>query len=70
MTIRFDNSYARLPARFYARQPPVPVTSPATIAVNVPLARALGFDPVALAANPDLLTGNRLPEGAEPIAQA
>ena len=70
MTIRFDNSYARLPARFYARQPPEPVTSPATIAVNAPLARALGFDPVALAANPDLLTGNRLPDGAEPIAQA
>ncbi|MBS0564210.1 MAG: YdiU family protein, partial [Proteobacteria bacterium] len=70
MTIRFDNSYARLPDRFFVRQAPVPVAAPALIAVNEDLARRLGLDPAALASDPALLTGNRLPEGAEPIAQA
>lgn len=70
--IPFDNSYARLPARFYARQSPVPVTAPALIAVNAPLARTLGIDPGALA-SPDgvaALAGNAVPDGAEPLAQA
>ncbi len=70
MTARFDNSYARLPDRFFARQAPVPTSGPVLIAVNDALARALGFDPDELRANPELLTGNRLPVGAEPVAQA
>lgn len=70
MTVRFDNSYARLPDRFFARQSAAPVSRPALIAVNDALALTLGFDPDELRAHPDLLTGNRLPEGAEPVAQA
>ena len=70
MTIAFDNSYARLPERFYARQSPVPVTAPAIIAVNDRLARELGIDPEWLRANPGMLTGNTIPEGASPLAQA
>jgi len=68
--IRFDNSYARLPDRFFARQEPVPVAKPRLIAVNAPLAQRLGLDAAALAADPALLTGNRIAEGASPVAQA
>ena len=72
LLIAFDNSYARLPGRFFVRQAPVPVASPALIAVNEPLARNLGIDPGALALPEGvaMLAGNALPPGAEPIAQA
>jgi hypothetical protein len=39
----FDNSYARLPDRFFTRQPPVPVEAPGLIAVNHALAERLGL---------------------------
>ncbi len=72
MTIAFDNSYARLPERFFHRQPPVAVTAPKLIAVNRALARRLGLDPDALAAPEwiEVFAGNRVPEGAAPLAQA
>lgn len=68
---KFDNSYARLPARFFARLGPTPVAVPGLLALNAPLAAALGLDPEALATPAGLavLAGNALPEGAEPIAQ-
>ena len=72
MTLPFDNSYARLPERFYARQAPVPVRAPAPISVNRALAERLGLDadwlesPEGTAA----LAGNAVPEGAAPLAQA
>jgi len=68
----FDNSYARLPDRFYARLGPTPVPAPRLIKLNRQLALQLGLDPQALA-SPDgvaTLAGNHLPEGAEPIALA
>src|SRR5712675_2347471 len=68
----FDNSYARLPERFFARLAPTPVPAPRLIRLNDDLARHLGIDPDRLAA-PDgveMLAGNRLPEGAEPLAMA
>jgi uncharacterized protein YdiU (UPF0061 family) len=69
---RFDNTYARLPGLLYSRQSPAAVPAPATIIVNHPLARQLGLDLEGL---PDgelaqLFSGNALPEGAEPLAQA
>ncbi len=74
MTIRipFDNSYAKLPERFYSRLAPTPVEKPALVRVNAPLARELGIDPDALASEAGLnvLAGNAVPEGADPIAQA
>jgi serine/tyrosine/threonine adenylyltransferase len=72
LRIRFDNSYARLPERFYARLDPTPVASPTLLALNAPLAETLGIDPAALASpeGVDVLAGNRVPEGAEPIALA
>jgi serine/tyrosine/threonine adenylyltransferase len=74
MTIQipFDNSYARLPDRFYTRLAPTPVAKPALVAVNEALARDLGLDPAALASDDGVavLAGNRVPEGADPLAQA
>ena len=68
----FDNSYGRLPERFYARLEPTAVSAPHLIKLNRPLALQLGLDPEILA-SPDgvaALAGNRLPDGAEPIALA
>jgi len=69
---RFDNSYARLPERFYARLPPTPVAAPKLVRINEPLAIELGLDPARLA-SPEgvaMLAGNRVAEGADPIAMA
>lgn len=70
--IPFDNSYARLPDRFYVRQPATPVRDPGLIVVNHALAEELGIDPAALETAEGLaaLAGNRVPEGADPLAQA
>ncbi|WP_439599137.1 protein adenylyltransferase SelO [Falsiroseomonas sp.] len=65
--IPFDNSYARLPDRFFARQPATPVAAPRLIRLNTALAAQLGIDPAALTA--EVLAGNAIPEGAEPLAQ-
>ncbi|SLN33846.1 hypothetical protein PSA7680_01600 [Pseudoruegeria aquimaris] len=74
MTIRFafDNSYEKLPERFYARLGPTAVRAPGLIKVNHALARELGLDPAALE-SPEgvaILAGNAVPEGAAPLAQA
>ena len=66
--IPFDNTYARLPERFFAPQRPTPVADPRLVRVNAAVAALLGIDPAALDA--DLLAGNRVPAGAIPIAQA
>jgi uncharacterized protein YdiU (UPF0061 family) len=72
MHIEFDNSYARLPERMFARLDPTKVGSPSLIRLNTELAETLGLDPEALA-GPDgveMLAGNRMPPGATPIATA
>ncbi len=72
LDLPFDNSYGRLPERFYSRLEPTPVKEPELIALNIPLAERLGLDPDALA-TPDgvaALGGNLLPDGADPLAQA
>jgi uncharacterized protein YdiU (UPF0061 family) len=68
--INFDNSYARLPERFYQHQSPVPVTSPAHIRINHDLADMLGIDSEWLESTDGLqvLAGNAIPEGSDPIA--
>jgi hypothetical protein len=42
----FENTYARLPERFYARVDPTPVEAPRLVKVNVELARNLGLQPL------------------------
>ncbi|WP_151718063.1 protein adenylyltransferase SelO [Gemmobacter serpentinus] len=71
MDWRFDNSYARDLPGTYVVQKPEPVPAPTLVKLNTALAAELGLDPAALL--PDaaaLFSGNALPEGAEPIAQA
>jgi len=68
----FDNSYALLPDRLYTRLNPTPVTAPRLVKLNAALAVSLGLDPEALASPEcvEVLAGNRVPEGASPIALA
>jgi uncharacterized protein YdiU (UPF0061 family) len=68
----FENTYARLPERFYARLTPTAVTAPRLVKVNVELARDLRLDPEALASaqGVEILAGNRVAQGAEPLAIA
>src|ERR1700675_4681795 len=68
----FENTYARLPDRFYARVVPTPVRAPRLIRVNTELALNLGLDPDWLAGPEglDVLAGRNVPKAAEPIAMA
>ena len=68
----FDNSYARLPAKFYAPAQPGSCSAPKLLRLNKPLAEKLGLDPSWLASEAGLamLSGGQLPAGAEPIAMA
>ncbi|SFK59257.1 protein adenylyltransferase SelO [Shimia haliotis] len=68
--IPFENTYARLPDRFFAHQAPTPVRAPKLLAFNYDLAKSLGItdtdDAQELA---EVFSGSRVPEGAEPLAQ-
>jgi serine/tyrosine/threonine adenylyltransferase len=72
MTIPFDNTYARLPDRFFARQTPAHVPDPTLVRVNRALAATLSIDGdwLTSADGVAMLAGNAMPHGAEPIAQA
>lgn len=68
--IPFDNSYARLPERFFTRQPPGAVARPGLVAVNRALADELEIAlPAGDAEIARVFAGNDLPAGATPIAQ-
>jgi serine/tyrosine/threonine adenylyltransferase len=65
---RFDTRYLRLPEALFARVAPEPVPAPEMLVFNDALAEELGLGrPMDWA---PLLSGNELPEGATPIAQA
>jgi len=68
----FDNTYARLPEPFYARADPTPIAAPGLVKVNAELALKLGLDPEELASREgvEVLAGNRVADGSEPIALA
>jgi uncharacterized protein YdiU (UPF0061 family) len=72
LRLPFDNTYARLPARLFTRTAPTPVKSPRLIRLNGPLAEELGLDPAQLATPEgiEVLAGNRIAAGSEPLAQA
>jgi uncharacterized protein YdiU (UPF0061 family) len=74
MTVHFpfDNSYARLPDRFFARVEPTAVAAPRLIKLNRQLAADLRLDADWLASpeGTEILAGKRVPEEAEPIAIA
>lgn len=72
MQIAFDNSYARLPERFFALTPPTPVAAPRLVRLNDSLAGELGLDRDWLAspAGVAMLSGNAVVPGSTPIATA
>jgi protein adenylyltransferase len=72
MQIQFDNSYAALPDRFFARVSPTPVTAPRLIKVNQALAELLLLDVDWLTSSDGtgFLAGQTVPRGADPIATA
>lgn len=68
MPIPFDNSFSKLPKRFYTAQNPTPVAAPQLIALNTSLAAEMGLNVSDL--DVAMLAGNHIPDGATPIATA
>ena len=69
---RFDNSFARELQGFYVARRPAVVPMPRLLFLNDSLAEDLGLDVASLdaAASAAIFSGNTLPDGAEPLAQA
>lgn len=67
-----ENSYARLPESLFTILNPTPVKAPELIILNEQLAVSLGINVQALKREDGVavLAGNRIPEGALPLAQA
>lgn len=70
--LNLENSYADLPKIFFNTQSPSHVPSPKLVVLNYPLITSLGLNAQALQSTDgvDILAGNKIPEGAVPIAQA
>jgi uncharacterized protein YdiU (UPF0061 family) len=72
LRLGFQNTYARLPERFYARLNPTPVAAPQLIRLNDAFALELNLDPEVLR-SPEgvrILAGSSVAEDAEPLAIA
>lgn len=69
---QFDNTYAQLPQRFYTQLAPTPVPSPKLVLLNDDLAKQMGLELKAVSKDflAQMFSGNLLPEGAQPLAQA
>jgi len=70
--LNFSNTYVNLPDHFFQRIKPQKVKNPKLLKLNLNLAKSLGLrieDSGHISIN-DILSGNRLPKGAEPIAMA
>jgi uncharacterized protein YdiU (UPF0061 family) len=69
---RFDNSYVRDLPGFFLGVSPAPAPAPQLVLLNRGLAEELGLDADHLdgPAGADIFSGNRLPSGAQPVAQA
>lgn len=63
----FDNSYKNLPNHLFTEQPPISVSSPELVVFNEEVQKELGIGEGDFA---KMLSGNEIPAGAEPIAQA
>ncbi len=68
----FDNTYSRLPENFAVPVKPTRVRKPEVVLLNAKLTSTLGLDlrDVEQASIAEIFSGNTLPEGAAPIAQA
>lgn len=69
-TLRFDNRFARLDPAMGSRLAPVPLPDPYLVAASSQVAGMLGLDPRRLQSSEwlDVIAGNRVPEGAQPMA--
>jgi serine/tyrosine/threonine adenylyltransferase len=71
MRFGFEHTYRGLPSPLHAPVNPTPVADPHLVVLNAPLAEELGLEPRLLQEEAAaLLSGNRLPEDAAPIAMA
>jgi protein adenylyltransferase len=70
--IPFNNTYVNLGEDFYIRTAPSPVSDPTLIVFNQALGDVLGLSDTCLNSpqGAAILAGNRIPEGAEPLAMA
>ena len=68
----WQTTYTGLPEGFSEAAQAAPAPDPRTVLLNEPLARELGLDPAALGAEAGaaVFTGQTIPPGATPIAQA
>ena len=68
----FDNTYIKLPKAFYTELPPMSVCKPEMVIFNAPLAADIGLDFSGISAEvkASLFSGNNIPEGSQPFAQA
>ena len=69
---KFENTYAKLPEILATKLVPVPVKKPKLIIFNNRLAKDLGLDVNSVTEDDltNLFSGNKLPAGSEPLAQA
>ena len=69
---QFDNTYSRLPELLFAAATPARFPAPRLVLLNGSLARELGlnFDTLPPDSIAAIFSGQQLPEGAHPIAQA
>src|SRR5215831_11101918 len=69
---QFENTYACLPERFYARLAPTKVRNPRLVKFNSALAEELGLDAQQWESEMGtaFLSGNYVPDWAEPLAMA
>jgi len=68
--LTLDNTYARLPERFYARVRPQPLTAPRLLHANAEVAALIGLDPAALSSDECLqvFSGARPLPGGDTLA--
>ncbi len=68
----WDHSYIHLPEKLYSKIRPTPVSNPQPVIINYTLASELGLDTSLenLSSLGQILSGNDVPEGANPIATA
>jgi uncharacterized protein YdiU (UPF0061 family) len=69
-TLIFDNRYARLPPAFYRKLHPTPLAAPYLVSVSDDAAALLDLDPAETRSERflNMLAGNLVPPGAEPLA--
>src|SRR6056300_619853 len=69
---KFENTYAKLPEILATKLVPVPVKKPKLVIFNNRLAKDLGLDVNSVSEDDltNLFSGNKLPSGSEPLAQA